>query len=101
MQSYLLLGEEEYLGMFYTSYSAAKHRMRLAGTYAKMGWLVDVHIHSGTLSKVFISSLSAFWPGMQALAGKQAVSTCTRVQHILCIADIMLTDSRFTLFPVF
>lgn len=74
MQSYLLLGEEDYLGMFYTSYSAVMHRMRLAGTFAKMGWLVDVHIHSGTLSKVFVSSLSAFWPGMQALAGKQAVS---------------------------
>ena len=80
-QSYLLLGEEEYLGMFYRAYGAAMHRMQLAGNFAKLGWLVDVHIHSGALSRVFISSLSAFWPGMQALAGVQHVGTC--VDHPL------------------
>ena len=31
---------------------------------------VDVHMDSGRLTKPFVSSLGAFWPGMQALAGQ-------------------------------
>ena len=69
LQSYLLLGEEQYLSMFAEAYVAAMTRMRLGGDYARFGWLVDVHVDTGAVSHVFISSLSAFWPGMQALVG--------------------------------
>ena len=68
-QSYLLLGEEQYLAMFAEAYVAAMYRMRLGGEFARFGWLVDVHIDTGAVSRIFVSSLSAFWPGMQALAG--------------------------------
>ena len=40
------------------------------GEHAKYGWLVDVHMVSGRLSRIWISSLAAFWPGMQALIGE-------------------------------
>jgi len=38
--------------------------------HRRYSWLVDVHMETGALSKVFISSLAAFWPGMQALIGE-------------------------------
>lgn len=60
--------------MFAEAYAAAMHRMRLAGDYARFGWLVDVHVETGAVSHVFISSLSAFWPGMQALVGAHAMA---------------------------
>ena len=34
-QSYLLFGDEDYLGMFAASYTAAMRRMRLVGDFAK------------------------------------------------------------------
>ena len=40
------------------------------GEHANYGWLVDVHMVSGRLSRIWISSLAAFWPGMQALIGE-------------------------------
>lgn len=60
--------------MFTEAYAAAMHRMRLAGDFARFGWLVDVHVDTGAVSRVFISSLSAFWPGMQALVGAHAAA---------------------------
>lgn len=74
-QSYLLLGEEQYLSMFAEAYASAMHRMRLAGDFARFGWLVDVQVDTGAVSRVFISSLSAFWPGMQALVGAHAAQS--------------------------
>ena len=66
-----------YLSMFAEAYGAAMLRMRLAGDFARFPWLVDVHVDTGAVSKVFISSLSAFWPGMQALIGTAACSAAS------------------------
>lgn len=57
--------------MFAESYASAMSTMRLVGEASKHGWLVDVHMGSGRLSRVWISSLAAFWPGMQALIGEE------------------------------
>ena len=63
------------------------HSTRVAcGVHARLcrlryAFLLDVHMDSGRLSKPFVSSLGAFWPGMQALVGERAASRgerCTR-----------------------
>lgn len=65
-----MFGDESYLDMFGEAYSAAMGHMQLAGSFQRYGWLVDVHMDTGTLARPWISSLSAFWPGLQALAGR-------------------------------
>ena len=77
LQAYLLFGDVKYLEMFSTSYRAAMHGLKLhliAGAPADSPepppWLVDVHMDTGKLSQPWVSSLSAFWPGLQALAGR-------------------------------
>lgn len=68
-QAYLLFGDETFLRMFADAYAAAVGTMQLVGEYSQLRWLVDVHAGSGRISRVWISSLAAFWPGMQALIG--------------------------------
>jgi hypothetical protein len=43
--------------------------MRLPGAWAQAGWLADVSMDNGHLARPWVSSLGAFWPGMQVLAG--------------------------------
>eukprot|EP00210_Caulerpa_lentillifera_P000597 g578.t1 len=69
LKAYMLFGDVEYLKMFTELYAAVMQNMRtpkLAGGYQ---WIADVHINEGHIIHPWISSLSAFWPGMQALAG--------------------------------
>lgn len=68
-QAYLLFGDEQFLRMFADAYASAVGTMQLIGEYSQLRWLVDVHAGSGRISRVWISSLAAFWPGMQALIG--------------------------------
>ena len=51
--------------------------------HRRYSWLVDVHMDTGALTKVFISSLAAFWPGMQALIGEpwSAALACAASLH--------------------
>ncbi len=39
-QSYLLFGDEDYLGMFAASYTAAMRRMRLVGEFARSACVI-------------------------------------------------------------
>ena len=48
---------------------AAAAACQIPGTFKGYSWMVDVHMDNGRLSRPFVSSLGAFWPGMQALAG--------------------------------
>lgn len=69
-QAYLQFGDEEYLGMFVELYAAAMRHLRPAEPgWATRGWLGEVHLHSGVVTRPWISSLAAFWPGLQALIG--------------------------------
>ena len=71
-QAYLLLGDEAHLDMFAQLYCAAMRHLRPAnspGWPAERGWLGEVHMHSGAVTRPWISSLAAFWPGLQALIG--------------------------------
>ena len=69
LQAYLAFGDPGYLRMFVDVYAAAMQRLQLAGRWASTGWLADMHIGTGQLLHPWISSLSAFWPGLQVLAG--------------------------------
>ncbi len=56
--------------MFSNLYAAAMRHLRPADAgWAARGWLGEVHLHSGVVMQPWISSLSAFWPGLQALIG--------------------------------
>ena len=70
LKSYLLFGDEEYLEMFAGLYAAAMRYLRPKEPgWAAKGWLGEVHLHSGAVMRPWISSLSAFWPGLQATIG--------------------------------
>lgn len=76
MQAYLLFGDEEYLAMFAKLYTSAMYGLRLvldsgapADSPTPPPWLADADMQTGVLTLSWISSLSAFWPGLQALAG--------------------------------
>jgi len=55
--------------MFVRKYVAAMRFMSMAGTHRGLAWLLDVEMRSGRALKAWISSLSAFWPGLQAMSG--------------------------------
>ena len=56
--------------MFANMYASAMAWLRPAGgAWASRGWLADVHMDTGVLMRPWLSSLAAFWPGLQALAG--------------------------------
>ncbi len=76
MQAYLVFGEVEYLDMFTKVYTSAMHGLRLKLLSSAQSdspppppWLADADMDTGKLAQPWISSLSAFWPGLQALAG--------------------------------
>ncbi|CAL8468306.1 g7846 [Coccomyxa elongata] len=63
LKAYILFGEVEYWDMFRAAYTAAIR-------YYKDGrWYPSADIWSGTRTHLQFTSLQAFWPGMQVLAG--------------------------------
>lgn len=56
--------------MFVELYSAVMHHHKTPELLGGYQWLVDVHAMEGYVIGPWVSSLSAFWPGMQALAGQ-------------------------------
>lgn len=62
--------------MFAKLYTSAMYGLRLvltpgapADSPTPPPWLADAHMQTGVLTHTWISSLSAFWPGLQVLAG--------------------------------
>ncbi|DBB03198.1 TPA: hypothetical protein ACH3X1_000010 [Trebouxia sp. C0004] len=77
LKAYLVFGEVEYLDMFSKVYTSAMHGLRLKllasappDSPSPPPWLADAEMDTGKLAQPWISSLSAFWPGLQALAGQ-------------------------------
>ncbi|KAF9780244.1 alpha mannosidase-like protein [Thelephora terrestris] len=62
---YVLSGEVEFLDVWHQSYAAVMRYSRTSNGY----WFRNVNIHSGDPAYFTIDSLSAFWPGLQVLAG--------------------------------
>ncbi|GAX82662.1 hypothetical protein CEUSTIGMA_g10088.t1 [Chlamydomonas eustigma] len=71
LKAYLMFGDEEYLEMFLEVYTSTMQYLQLPINVRSYSFLVDVNMDSGRLSHPFVSSLGAFWPGMQALAGQE------------------------------
>lgn len=84
VQAYLMFGDETSLTMYAEAHAAANATMRLVGELGRRGWLVDVHMATGQLSRVWVSSLAAFWPGLQALAGTPLPSSEAVFLSSLC-----------------
>lgn len=70
LKAYLMFGDKEYLEMFVDLYSSNRAHSALSEAVGGMVWPVDVHMTSGRVVNPFISSLAAFWPGMQVMAGQ-------------------------------
>ncbi|KAK9786898.1 hypothetical protein WJX73_010844 [Symbiochloris irregularis] len=66
-KAFLLFGNSSYLQMFVEAYVAAMRHLRPIGS----PWLGEADMRAGLPSpRAWVSSLSAFWPGMQALVGQ-------------------------------
>lgn len=70
LKAYLAFGDEAYLTMFSEAYAAAQAQMALSPEVNGVSWPVDVHMTSGRVLHTYVSALSAFWPGLQALVGQ-------------------------------
>ncbi|XP_066297953.1 ER degradation-enhancing alpha-mannosidase-like protein 3 [Branchiostoma lanceolatum] len=79
-KAYMLLGDASFLERFNTHYAAV---MR----YISQGpLLLDVHMHKpNVVSRNFMDSLLAFWPGLQVLTGdiKPAIETHEMLYQVL------------------
>ncbi|KAJ2931770.1 hypothetical protein H1R20_g5450, partial [Candolleomyces eurysporus] len=62
---YIMTGEIEYLDVFDDAYAAVMRYSRASDGY----WYRLVNMNSGDLAYYTVDSLSAFWPGLQVLAG--------------------------------
>lgn len=92
MQAYLLFGDEDYLTMFAKLYTSAMHGLTLrlgagapGGAATPPPWLAHADMQTGKLAHPWISSLSAFWPALQALAGSSTL-TLTYLQPTLLLS---------------
>ena len=88
LKAWLLLGDTEALERFAEIYAdASLHMPSRAASGGRRGqsavtgkpraaaespltWWTDVHMNTGAPSKEWVSSLGAFWPGLQALVGQ-------------------------------
>ncbi|KAI0347071.1 alpha-mannosidase [Trametopsis cervina] len=62
---YILSGEVEFLDVFQEAYAAVMRYARAADGF----WYRSANIHTGDPAYNTVDSLSAFWPGLQVLAG--------------------------------
>ncbi|TFK55771.1 alpha-mannosidase [Heliocybe sulcata] len=62
---YVLSGEIEFLDVWHESYAAIMRYARANDGF----WFRSVSIHTGDITYYTTDSLSAFWPGLQVLAG--------------------------------
>ncbi|KAK3260378.1 hypothetical protein CYMTET_30660 [Cymbomonas tetramitiformis] len=71
MKSYILFGEDEYYDMFHDAYLAVLKHMKHGP------WYHEANMNTARPTHLQFSSLQAFWPGLQVLAGdlKAAMET--------------------------
>lgn len=66
LKTYLIFGDESYLEMFVDQYVSVQRHMTVQSTWQGFSWLLDVHMSKLSAVKGWVSSLSAFWPALQA-----------------------------------
>ena len=77
LKSHVMLGNDEYLKMFQSAYAATALHMRQERDDTGLTWHLEVDMRKGAknVHSRYISSLSAFWPGLQVLAGDTVAAT--------------------------
>jgi mannosidase alpha-like ER degradation enhancer 1 len=65
LKAYVLFGEKEYFDVFQESYKAVNKWIKDPNGFLYK----NIDMESGDLRALWVDSLSAFWPGMQVLAG--------------------------------
>lgn len=66
LKAWLAFGDYRYLELFSKAYAAAQAQMPLSKSINGVSFPVDVHMTSGRVLQPYMSSLAAFWPGLQA-----------------------------------
>eukprot|EP00937_MAST-01D_sp_MAST-1D-sp2_P005432 g5432.t1 len=78
LKAHVLLGDAEapYLEMFNAAYAATKQHMRSRAGNTGLTWHLEVSMREGRkkVHSKYVSALSAFWPGLQVLAGDDAAA---------------------------
>eukprot|EP00892_Ulva_mutabilis_P000688 jgi/Ulvmu1/1061/UM105_0020.1 len=72
LKVYLIFGDEWYLEMFVDQYVRVQRYMAVPESWNGFNWILDVHMSSGRVARSTVSSLAAFWPGMQVSIGLEA-----------------------------
>ncbi|KAF8165423.1 alpha mannosidase-like protein [Crassisporium funariophilum] len=81
---YIMSGETEFLDVWDDAYAAIMRYARAKDGY----WYKTVNMHSGEAAYNTIDSLSAFWPGLQVLAGD--IQNAIKL-HLIC-NNIIIID---------
>lgn len=68
-QAYLMFGNRTHLQWASESYAALLTHSAVGAPLSVSPWLLDVHMSTALLLHTGVWSLSAYWPGFQALAG--------------------------------
>lgn len=76
LKTYLVLGDEAYLRRFAEQYVRVQRYMAVPGTWKGASWLLDVNMGTLEAVKQWVSSLSAFWPGVQVRCSRDVRSAC-------------------------
>lgn len=65
LKMYLVFGDEEYLEMFVDQYVRVQRGAWMPGPARGLQWLLDIGLSDQVMRSQFVTSLTAFWPGMQ------------------------------------
>ncbi|KAL3697129.1 hypothetical protein R1sor_011205 [Riccia sorocarpa] len=76
IKAYILFGEDEYWTMFQDAYTAVQQH------YRQGPWYRDADIRTGGPTHRQLTSLQAFWPGLQVLVGDVAAANETHRQFV-------------------
>ncbi len=80
--------------MFSSLYVAAMRHLRPSEPgWAAKGWLGEVHLHNGIVTRPWISSLSAFWPGLQATIGELPLHIKQRYWCVVFVRHCLVTSA--------
>ena len=81
LKGHVLYGcdDSEWLAMFEAAYQATARQLRVRSEETGLVWHLEVSMDKGAASvhTRYVSSLSAFWPGLQVLAGDTAAAAAS------------------------
>jgi len=91
LKAWLLLGDAESRHMFWQAHSAVERHC------SRAPWYVEVNMDSGALVWPLFNSLQAFWPGLQALAGRLVEASSTHTAFLSVWRRLGFTPEGYNL----